>query len=525
MSNGSSYLRDRRIITLLIVFIALAALDAVYGLHFGIEFIGGTQIPVALEHPVNVSAESTLIAALQQRLSTFGLQQVTVEGIGNSELYIVLPTTSATSINQTLNIIESQGRFDGIVDGRQALNGSSILKGSIGSPPPEVSNNTVGWIVNFYVTQTAAVRFSKVVYGQALQPMYLFLDRPLNTAIVIDETWLANVSSGLGTSQAQSDMQSALSYGNQTIPVLVDYGTPQSENSIVTYLKTNKALYTTVLASDTMNQSTVAYLKSMNYTVKLESRANMTPAYVPSSTNGTIIDYWPLVGLLSAPVLEAGITNGSVSTSYQISGTAPLTIPPGERYAYAFNQTKTLSSILSGGALPVAVIPGTPTTIPPTLGKKFLYVSALAALIAVIFVSAFIVVRYRKMFLVVPILLTTLMELFIIVSILGLVGTIDLAAVAGIIAVIGTGVDAQVIITDEIVARKTENSAKMLLNNAFYIVWADVALLVTAMLPLFFSTSLVSVIGFAEATIIGALLSVLITRPAYGAILSKRYAS
>ena len=45
------------------------------------------------------------------------------------------------------------------------------------------------------------------------------------------------------------------------------------------------------------------------------------------------------------------------------------------------------------------------------------------------------------------------------------------------------------------------------------------------MLPLFFSTSLVSVIGFAEATIIGALLSVLITRPAYGAILSKRYAS
>jgi preprotein translocase subunit SecD len=117
------------------------------------------------------------------------------------------------------------------------------------------------------------------------------------------------------------------------------------------------------------------------------------------------------------------------------------------------------------------------------------------------------------------------MELFIIVSILGLVGTIDLAAVAGIIAVIGTGVDAQVIITDEIVARKTETSSKTLLSNAFYIVWADVALLVTAMLPLFFSTSLVSVIGFSEATIIGALLSVLITRPAYGAILSKRYAN
>jgi preprotein translocase subunit SecD len=54
-------------------------------------------------------------------------------------------------------------------------------------------------------------------------------------------------------------------------------------------------------------------------------------------------------------------------------------------------------------------------------------------------------------------------------------------------------------------------------------VWVDALLLVVAMLPLFFSTSMVDVIGFSESTIIGALLGVLITRPAYGAILSKHY--
>jgi preprotein translocase subunit SecD len=181
--------------------------------------------------------------------------------------------------------------------------------------------------------------------------------------------------------------------------------------------------------------------------------------------------------------------------------------------------------VLSGGALPIAVIPGTPTTIPPTLGSRFLLVSAEAGLLAVIAVSIFITIRYRKLFLVIPILLTTFMELFIIVSIIGLVGTIDLAAVAGMIAVIGTGVDAQVIITDEIIGRKLDLSGRMLLNNAFYIVWTDAALLVIAMLPLFLSTSLVTVIGFSEATIFGALLSVFITRPAYGAIISKRYSS
>ena len=118
------------------------------------------------------------------------------------------------------------------------------------------------------------------------------------------------------------------------------------------------------------------------------------------------------------------------------------------------------------------------------------------------------------------------MELFIIVSIIGLLGTIDLAAVAGMIAVVGTGVDAQIIITDELLRHTGESgSAKSALNAAFYIVLRDALLLIVVMLPLFFSTSLVSVVGFAESTIIGAILGFLITRPAYGAIISKHYAT
>ena len=49
MNFKNSYIKDRRIIVLVIVFLALAMLDVHYGLHFGIEFIGGTQIPVTLE--------------------------------------------------------------------------------------------------------------------------------------------------------------------------------------------------------------------------------------------------------------------------------------------------------------------------------------------------------------------------------------------------------------------------------------------------------------------------------------------
>ena len=261
-----------------------------------------------------------------------------------------------------------------------------------------------------------------------------------------------------------------------------------------------------------------------NVSVQEESKVNMTPQYLQISTNQTIIESWPAVGLLSSPLLNPGITNGTISESYQITGVAPSTISPSARIAYANNQSKQIASILSGGALPVGVVVNTPTTLSSTLGKSAFEVSILALILAMIFVSVMIVIRYRRIFLIGPILLTTLMELFIIVSIIGLVGTIDLAALAGMIAVVGTGIDAQIIITDEIISKEKEkSSSRVVMSHAFYIVWMDAILIVVAMLPLFFSTSLTQVVGFSESTIIGALMGVLITRPAYGAIVSRHF--
>ena len=517
------YLKDRRILTLIAVVLILGGLDAAYGVHFGIEFNGGTQIPVTLEHSVNVTAMSALISALDQRLSTFGLQQVTVEGIGDSEVYVVIPTISAKEVNQTIGIINSQGNFQGVVNGREALNGSSIVKDSIGAAPPQVFNSTVTWQVSFYITQTAEKSFAAAVFGQGNKPLYMFLDRPTSSIVLINSSLLGNKTQGLSAAASLKVLQNALLLGNQTIPVISFSNTQTAMQSTESFFSSNQGRYKTVIAAKNTNQSLISYVESLNYTVRTVTVQNMTPSYEQSTTNGSIVNTWPAVGLLSSPILNPALANGNVSNSYVISGATPTTVPIGQRLAYAQNTTKTITSILSGGALPVAVIPGTPTTIPPTLGSKFLLVSGEAGVIAIIAVSVFIVLRYRKLFLIAPILITTVMELFIIVSIIGLIGTIDLAAVAGMIAVIGTGVDAQVIITDEIIARKTDSTAQTLLGNAFYIVWTDALLLVIAMLPLFFSTSLVDVIGFSEATIIGALLSVLITRPAYGAIISKRY--
>ncbi len=521
MVNLFKYIKDKRILVLIIIFIVLLILDIHYGLHFGIEFIGGTQINVRLEHNVNASTMSSLISLLDQRLSTFGLKEIKVEGVGTSEAYVTIPSVSKNEINQTINIIDSQGSFQGIVNRRIAINGSGILKGSIGSFTQTIGNNTQ-WTVSFFISESAAKNFSKIVFGQANKPLYMFLDRPTSAVLLVNSSTIVNTSLGLSAAKALQIMKNTLYLKNNTIRVIPVSNSNKSIVNAENIIKKGK--YKIIILNQNLNQNLINFLSSKNYTLKLEDNANITPQYANIGINQTIINTWPAVGLLSAPLLNPSITNGSISDSYQISGFTPVSLPASKQASFAQQQAKTISSILTGGALPVPIFYESQQLVPPTLGKHFLSYSIIALLIAVFFVSLFIVIRYVKLFLIIPILLITLLELFIIVSVIGLIGTIDLSAIAGMIAVVGTGVDAQIIITDELLSKDSEHQhIQIILGNAFYVVYSDAVLLIISMLPLFFSTTLVNMVGFSESAILGAILGVLITRPAYSAILKEHF--
>jgi preprotein translocase subunit SecD len=90
---------------------------------------------------------------------------------------------------------------------------------------------------------------------------------------------------------------------------------------------------------------------------------------------------------------------------------------------------------------------------------------------------------------------------------------------AGIIAAIGVGVDAQIVITDELL-KKTSGTQQERLENAFGIITTNVTVAIFAMVPLLFS-GMVEIIGFAISTILGALLGLLISRPSYAALVQN----
>ena len=93
--------------------------------------------------------------------------------------------------------------------------------------------------------------------------------------------------------------------------------------------------------------------------------------------------------------------------------------------------------------------------------------------------------------------------------------------VAGLIAVIGTGVDDLIIIADEVLTQGKVGAGRVFqsrFRKAFWIIGAAAATTVIAMSPLAF-LQLGDLRGFAIVTIVGVFIGVLVTRPAYGDIL------
>ncbi|MBE0524466.1 MAG: preprotein translocase subunit SecD [Methanosarcinales archaeon] len=187
-------------------------------------------------------------------------------------------------------------------------------------------------------------------------------------------------------------------------------------------------------------------------------------------------------------------------------------------------RAKQLETHLRAGALPVNVEVIGSGQVPASLGAQFKELTAIAGLLAIIMVSFIIYLRYRRKEIMLPMILTSLSE---VVMILGFASAVkwqlDLPAIAGIIAVIGTGIDHLVIITDEVLYEGKLPPTKIYLtriSRAFSIIFAAAATTIIAMIWLVWM-GFGAMRLFALTTIVGVLIGVLIARPAYARIIKE----
>jgi preprotein translocase subunit SecD len=264
---------------------------------------------------------------------------------------------------------------------------------------------------------------------------------------------------------------------------------------------------------------------------------------------------------LQSSLRIASTLGGQAYSTPQIDGAQPT-------LQEASDEKIKLQTILRSGALPVSLETESISIISPTLGSNFIESALIAALLAGVAVVVVIFIRYRNLKVAIPMALTGFSEIIIILGIsasgpadtaiwsailalnvalifatwwklkesdisawlgaiiipvMGLLSwSIDLPAIGGIIAAIGTGVDQMIIIADETISGRTVAkklySIKERIGRAFSIIFASAAVTISALVPLLFVTAGVFVRGFVITTVAGIFIGVLITRPAYAKI-------
>ncbi|HIC92370.1 MAG TPA: preprotein translocase subunit SecD [Syntrophaceae bacterium] len=179
---------------------------------------------------------------------------------------------------------------------------------------------------------------------------------------------------------------------------------------------------------------------------------------------------------------------------------------------------------LKAGALPVNVKVIGSGEVPAYLGAKFKEGAIIAGLFALISVTLVVFLRYREKKIVLPMFFALLSEVILILGFATVFNwQLDLPSIAGIIAVIGTGVDQLVIITDEVLSggRSSTRMYRKRISFAFGIIFVSAATTIVAMSALAYATyqALTALTGFALVIIVGLLFGILITRPAYARII------
>ncbi|MBT4057950.1 PDZ domain-containing protein [Candidatus Woesearchaeota archaeon] len=255
--------------------------------------------------------------------------------------------------------------------------------------------------------------------------------------------------------------------------------------------------------------------KHAEITDKLEINYSGTNAYLSKP-----LDLY-LDGKLVDTLLISESLKGEETTQISISGSGNGAT---EEIAYndAIAGMNNLQTVLITGSLPHKLEIVKMDTISPMMGKAFIKNAFLAGFLALFVVGIVVYIRYRKFKIILPMAFTSVSEVILILGFAALFKwNLDLAAIAGIIAAVGTGIDDQIIIADEVLKQRIRVlNWKEKIKRAFFIIFSAYATTVVAMLPLMFAgAGLLK--QFAITTIAGVTIGVLITRPAFASIVEK----
>lgn len=439
-------------------------------LNFGLDFKGGVR---AVVEPVNNTDNATLeqvIGILQNRINLYGLREANFRSVYYEKKGYIEISMAGGNEAELSDLLERQGRFEAKIP--LLLN---------------ANNNQYSIVLDKTYTITAT-----------------------NESLSIDGKRI-----GLGQSVEIKD-------------VLIIYeGLPNGKLNLTTRVFTGADVKTVYFDPQRSRIESAGNAYRWSFAVQLSPDGAERFAWVTQNTAvapvvigeterylDTNINLYLDNNLIDSLKISSDL-KGKAQTEISITGSSSTK-------DLASKEKSRLQSILRSGALPTEIKIVSLEAVSPNLGEGFLKNAALAGLAAIAGISAVVIIRYRKIKFVLPMIIISISEIVIILGVSVLINwTIDLAAIAAIIAIVGTGIDSQIIIIDQAL-RKEERlmSLREKLAAAFFVVFGAGGTVIGAMLPLMI-LGFGLLRGFAITTIIGVLVGILIARPAFGEIVKK----
>lgn len=441
-------------------------------LNFGMDIIGGTRVLLKPKENATDIMTQNIIAILQTRINVYGLRETKFQSVRDvsGQNYVQIEMAGGSK-EEVENLLAKQGKFEGRIP--KLIN----LKEGSGPIFIDGKNYTIKANNNSIELEGKTIAINETFNLEEIE--FKLLNITNSTATVVGLVFTGD------------DIKSVCL---------------QDQSGICrSFVQAVKGGYEFVFQIFTSEASANKFAKLTK---------DMTPIFEGGDyylQDGYIILYLD-ENLITQLRISANL-KGKAETQPSVQGFRTEEVD-------ASKEKLMLQSVLQSGALPVKLENIKTEQISPTLGSEFIKSALLAGLAAVLAVAAIVFVRYRKIKIVVSLILTSVSEVLIILGIASVINyTIDLAAIAGIIASVGTGIDAQIMIVDEITLGKGKMlyTLKQKIKRAFFIIFSSASTVIAAMIPLMI-LGIGAMRGFAITTTIGVLVGIFIARPAFGKI-------
>ncbi len=502
-------------------------------IKLGLDFEGGTLLQIELQNEVGVDEINRIANIISQRIDPSGLKDNIITPIGNKFIVIQLSETQTSEIEKIESRIRQQGQFEATINGETIFTGDQILRVLRGDNSYGVyqQGTSFEWRLPFVLNDKAVESFTEKTFHQCTpvsftttgQPIYdcaktiFFLDKPKAIIIISEDQYdFDKEYIFLGDRALNIPIETDLDLviDDSQLNVIVFDGTLNTE--LLSEIKSQQKISQVIISQDLENLIK-SDLENLDFSVEI----------IPITTNQPWI--WNVINAKQIISLTEGITNQNVATIDQAKRFSTLYIS-GQRDSFeeAQNDLEELAILLESGSLPTPVKTISRETISASLGESFKSLVFIMAIIAFIVIGLVLAIRYKNWKLIIPIFIIGTSEVIINLGFIVWTGRpLDLAAFVGLITAIGTGVDSEIVITDEIMAKskKVKESLLKRVKSALFIIMTSAFTMIAVMIPiiLFARTfpGIDKLYGFATVAIVGALIGVFITRPAFTIIIEK----